>query len=838
MKLFFTLLILIISNSLLSQYVLKGNVTDDQNMPIPGVRVFIDQTTYGVITDLKGGYFIELSSKKNYPIAFKMLGMKDTVIPIDIHQKITTFDIQMLTYSERLETVEVSSKKIDVAKQVIKAMQDNRNNMANQYENYTCNTYLKTSLEKSIKPNIAERSKEIDSIIAIGPAKMNFIESFSITKFKTPNTYKEEIVAQHDYADKSSNNFSASINFNFGTSIVPIQYIATNPYIFFEKIQDGDFNLYQNMLNLPKISEHPIVSPIGFNAFLNYNFDLANIFYEQETGHKIYEIKVIPKFKQAALFEGTLFIIDKLWVIQSFELNINSAAMPFFKDFTVLQDYQMIDSAWVPIRREYVYAIQDGKYIISANTRVNHSNYTFNNAEKKKDFDNEILVYQSEAFTKDSAYWDGIRPIQLKATELSFIHEQDSIEKHIKSEAYLDSLDKAFNKITFWDVTLNGVAFRDRFKEESIYIKPLFSSIRVFGVGGFRLGTGGIYTKKFKNAQKIKVDADLDYGFNNKDLKWKMGLEYTFLPKRFGLIELRGGDSYDLITDYNSVLGTFSRGNYVRKQFIEIGHRIEIVNGLYGKINLSYSDRQGIDNLILSEWSALLFGELNQPATFDRYIISLVEFQFLYRFKQKYIIKKNEKQLIGTKYPELELTYRKGIPKLFNSEVNFDFIELKASDEINLGNYGDSKWSVLAGTFVNEVDLRFMEHKFFRGSDRFFFSNPLRSHQLLDSTFNTSKPYFQTFYVHHFNGFIMNKIPLINKLKLELTAGASALIIQDIAYSHAELFAGLEKKFRIKKQYFKVGVFMATRANSSEAITYQFKIGMDFFNSFTNTWTY
>ena len=838
MKLIFALLLLLFSNVLFGQQVLKGIVTNEQNIPVPGVRVFIENTTYGVITDFKGFYFLELPVKKTYPIAFKMIGMKDSIVEIDITQKITNFNIQLSDYIEKLETVEVSSKKIDVAKQVIKAMQDNRSNMANQFENYACNTYLKTSLEKSINPKIAEKSKEIDSIIQVGPSKMNFIESFSITKFKAPNTYKEEVIAQHDYAEKSNNNFSASVSVDFGTTIVPIQYIPTNPYIFFEKIQDGDFNLYQSMLDLPKISEHPIVSPIGFNAFLNYNFDLANIFYEQETGHKIYEIKVIPKFKQAALFEGTLFIIDKLWVIQSFELNINSAAMPFFKDFTVLQDYELIDSNWVPTRREYVYTIHDGKYIISANTRVNQSNYTFNNVENKNDFNNEILVYQDEAFNKDSAYWEGIRPIQLKLNELAFIHEQDSIERHVKSEAYLDSLDKAYNKVTFWDVTLNGMGFRNRFKGESIYIKSLLSSVRVFGVGGFRYGTGGFYSKKFENSQKIKVDADFDYGFNNKDLKWKMGLEYTFLPKRFGLIELKGGDTYDLITDYNSILGTFSRGNYVRKQFIEIGHRIEIVNGFYGKINFSYSDRQGIDNLILSEWSTLLFGELNKPKTFERYIISLVEFQFLYRFKQKYIIKQNEKQLIGTKYPEIELTYKKGIPGLFNSEVNFDFIELKASDEINLGNYGDSKWSVLAGSFVNEVDLRFMEHKFFRGSDRFFFSNPLRSHQLLDSTFNTSKPYFQAFYLHHFNGFVMNKIPLINKLKLELMVGASSLIIQDIAYSHAEVFAGLEKKFRIKKQYFKVGAFMVTRANSSEAITYQFKIGLDFFNSFTNTWSY
>ena len=109
---------------------------------------------------------------------------------------------------------------------------------------------------------------------------------------------------------------------------------------------------------------------------------------------------------------------------------------------------------------------------------------------------------------------------------------------------------------------------------------------------------------------------------------------------------------------------------------------------------------------------------------------------------------------------------------------------------------------------------------------------------MLDSTFNTSNPYVQAFYIHHFNGFIMNKIPLINKLKLEITAGANALIIQDINYSHAELFAGLERKFKIRKQYFKVGVFATTRVNTETTTQVGFKIGLDFFNTFTNKWTY
>jgi len=116
------------------------------------------------------------------------------------------------------------------------------------------------------------------------------------------------------------------------------------------------------------------------------------------------------------------------------------------------------------------------------------------------------------------------------------------------------------------------------------------------------------------------------------------------------------------------------------------------------------------------------------------------------------------------------LTYKAGVPKLFGSDVNFNFIELGASDEITFGTFGKMKWDVEAGTFLGDQNninnVQYIEQKFFRGSDLFFFSNPLQTMQLLDSTFNTARPYFQGFVIHHFNCVIMNKIPLITRFIL------------------------------------------------------------------------
>jgi len=175
---------------------------------------------------------------------------------------------------------------------------------------------------------------------------------------------------------------------------------------------------------------------------------------------------------------------------------------------------------------------------------------------------------------------------------------------------------------------------------------------------------------------------------------------------------------------------------------------------------------------------------------------------------------------------------------MFGSDVNFNFIEVGASDEVVLRTFGKMKWDIEAGTFLggNVDDVQFIEQKFFRGGDMFFFSDPLSTLQLLDSTFNTPRPYLQAYVIHHFNGAIMGKIPLINKLKLELVGGGGLLLIDDVNYRHLEFYGGIERKFKIRKQLFKFAVFYVLRENNASNFSINFKFGIDFFNSWTNTW--
>lgn len=832
------LLLLLFSLNLSAQYIVKGHVRNEKSEGVPGVKIYVDSTTYGVITDYSGSYFLEVHQQKTYALRFNMLGMQDTVVQVIVNKKQTDLDIVLKEKTTELESVEIRTKKINVGQSIIKKVQKNRKNMAEQYDNYACTTYQKTGLEK--EKHIFFRNDTTDQ----KPEKTNLIESISQTTFIAPNTYHEHIIAQHDYSDKESSTTTSSIDYFMDDIITPVQSIEVDPYLFFEKTQDGDFNLYQNMINLPKISEHPITSPIGVQAFTNYTFKLINILFEE--GQKIYEIEVTPRFKTAPLFSGSIFILDELWVIKSFNLSVNPAAMPFFKEFNVIQDYEEVNGFWVPVRREFDYMIREEAYDISANTRVHHSNYQFNQAIQSKDFKNELSNYSTDAFIKDSAYWNANRPLQLKEEELDFIAEQVRIDSIKQSEHYLDSVDAVFNKITLGDIFLNGVGLRNRFKKHEFFIKPILGSAEFFGVGGFRYNFGGHYAKKFENAHQLKISPELNYGFLNYDLKPQLAVEYTFLPLKFGKVEVEIGDTYELLTNQLSIINWALGGNSsVRNRFVGLAYRQELVNGLYGRVKFSYANKQPLGGLQLgpimdyfSKIDTTQFDFVNEPIDFEPYLISLFELKLQYRFKQQYIIKNNEKLIIGTEYPEIELTFRQGIPRLFGSEVQFNSIEAKVSDEINMGNYGDSNWKIIGGTFLNKKDLRIIEYKYFRPSDSFFLSNPLNTHQTLDTAISTNQLYAQGFYVHHFNGFFLNKIPLINRLGFESICGVSILMIPEAQFIYNDFFVGVEKKFKIRNQYLKYGFYYTGRFDTISSPYFRFKIGFDYLNTFTNKWSY
>ena len=98
--------------------------------------------------------------------------------------------------------------------------------------------------------------------------------------------------------------------------------------------------------------------------------------------------------------------------------------------------------------------------------------------------------------------------------------------------------------------------------------------------------------------------------------------------------------------------------------------------------------------------------------------------------------------------------------------------------------------------------------------------------------------------MHHFEGAILNKIPIIHRLKLSLAGGAGFLLIPEDGMAHGEVFAGIERITRIREQLFRIGIYAVTAdntldsSNSSFNPNFTFKFGVSYYNSVNRKWDF
>ncbi|MEM6271257.1 MAG: DUF5686 and carboxypeptidase regulatory-like domain-containing protein [Bacteroidota bacterium] len=855
---------------------LRGKVTEPSGDPVPYANVFVENTTYGVVTNVKGEYFLELESG-DYTLVVSSMGYETQRVPVKIDGQNQTRDITLPPIGVTLETVNIAENKRDPAYGIMEKVIANKKEYIRQFEAYSRSTYLKASLEvdtlkkKGQLPDSlvatkadttpapdstkAEPSPEVivgptgDAAPALGLAgnrpsvgdnrpKLNFIESQATTYFQRPNRYKSIVHAYRDFSEKKPS-ASAMIG-SAGIDVEQYQTETNNPYLFYLDASDAEFNFYENLITVLRLGDRPFISPLSATSWrLSYRYRLDETFYED--GRVVYKIRVTPRNPIGPFFEGDLYIVDQIWAIKSVNFRIVEGNLSYFKDFRLLHNYtQTEDERWILDREDYYYMVKEGRQRYYGNTIALHRDYQLDPELPRNFFRNELRRVEKEAFERDSSFWDNTRPITLKQAEADFIQVADSIQNYYRSDEYLTEQDSIYNRLKLWDFILQGVGFRDRRRGMHYFFNPLVSQPRPFGVGGYRHVIGGNVKKIWSRFNQLRVSGELDFGVVNRDLKGYARVDYTYSPKHFARGYVRYGNRFAMVNNFETIAAILSRSNFIQKIYYGIGHHIEVSNGVFLDVGTEFADRVAIKDLRLADWSQDLFGDLNDPREFEPYREFLLDVKVRWVPGQKYNMEPYRKVLLGSTWPEFVFQYKKAIPGIWGSEINFDYLGVTVTDEFRPGTMGISRYAIRAGTFFQENNIRFNNFQFFRGSDPIVFANPLQAFQLLGPTISTTNEYLQVNYLHDFSGALINKIPLLKRTPLQVVAGAGILAVRDNNFFHSEAYAGLALPFRIAKQRLKVGVYYvgAYSTNVEQALNRQLKVGLTFFDTYKNRWNY
>jgi hypothetical protein len=410
--------------------------------------------------------------------------------------------------------------------------------------------------------------------------------------------------------------------------------------------------------------------------------------------------------------------------------------------------------------------------------------------------------------------------------------------------------DSIANDLNVWDYLLNGVVYRNHRKGLRFYFSPLIAQFRINNIDGYRHTLGSSIDKRWSKEKQLHVGGEIGYGLTNKNIRGHIETKFMYNPVKFSRVRLRYANEYTMISNTASIASTLSPSNFAENIGYGIGHEQEWLNGFFVRAHLDYDQYGPFTGQTLEElWD--LFPKFSEAQDFEPFQEMVLSIDARITFKQQYELHKYKKVITGSRYPVLSIKYNKGIKPFLSSDVNYDYLELSTQYAFKLFKMGTTRTQFAAGRFLNDREVRLSGLKYIRGSDNWYFSNPLRTAQLLQSQgYQTAKGFAQAGIMHHFNGAILGKVPVIKRTGIQLAGGAHGMLLeygylnldestnQSGGISHIEAMVGLERPTRIWGQMFRFGFYYAVGQNSQDGFSEGFKFGIDFYNTLSHLWQY
>ena len=800
-------------------YVLRGYVYSETNEPLIGATVRIVNENKGTITDKEGKYEIRLLEGLNR-LSVSTTGFQTELFEV-VADKDLVKNIFLKIDQKQLDEVVVKVKKKDYSYEVIKKVIENKASILNQYQNYKAKVYIKSveNVEKKIV------KKKEDDLPPSANEQLNISEKKTVKKDTIPNLnlFECQLIRHQNTAGQQKEEREA------------VKKIGDQSTLFFKSVTDGEFNFYENYQKIAKIGDNQITSPLSDLTFLSYRFQLIRYYYEGK--NKVFQIKVSPRDLGNALYEGEIEVFEDAWVLKSVDLKITKRGLLRYDEFGIKQTFENLQNRWMPTKTTYNWKVKEGSTKKSGRTEVIQSGYEFDLTLPKRFFGDEVGVTTAQAYKRDSAFWENIRPQPLTKDERSVIKAKEKLEILQNSKVYLDSIDKVYNKITLPKIVYLGIGHINRQKKTTWLFEPIAGLIDPFSIGGLRVRYGIGYYKRYENRQQISASTNLTYGIKNQDLMGTFRLNYFYNPIKVSSINLVFGSGFNIINGAATLSDIIRRSNFYQNKFIEIRHRTELFNGFYVNSQGYYEKRSDLSKYQLGALGDKLFTN-NTFQPFPTGYIYKINFGIEYTPRQLYLREPNQKQVLGSKYPTFSIDIEKALPIAGKQTNVFTYLSASIRQSFNVGIIGTSEYRINIGKFLDTTKLAIMDYRYMRGGDNYFFSPTLYTYQLIPKTFPVFNWYFESHYVHQFNGFFTSKVPLLNKTKIREVAGAGFLYIPERKYQYSEVFFGLNRVFKVLKERVRLGAYYVVAQSNDFGIRSGFKFSIEPYNQNRNTWSF
>lgn len=733
--------------------IIQGKVIDAASGdPIPYANIVFKGTTIGTTSDFDGNYLLK-TTKPTDSIFASYIGYKPRHKAIKKGVK-QVINFQLEEDVTKLQEIVIKSGENPAFEILRKVVRNKSNNDKRKLTAYEYDTYTKIEMDVD---NLSDKFRErkiikqitqvLDSIEIIAGEDGKPILPVFMTESVSKLYYRDNPSLKKEYILKTKIN---GVGVEDGTTIT--QMIGST----FQ-----EYNFYQNWLN---ILDKEFVSPIADGWRIYYDYDLTDSLY---VGNDFcYRLDFFPRSPMDLAFTGTIWITKAEYALKQIDASMGKQAnLNFIDKIRLQQELVKTDlGPWLPVKNRVLIDVgQLGKENAGmlAKFYTSNKNIITNQPRDPVFYERSIETAEDSRMYEEDKYWDTLRHEPLSATEKNVYKMMDTLRNIPVVKTYTEII----------KVVLDGY-----YEVGKVDVGSYLGLLAWNDKEGVRVQLG--LRTNYRFSRKWVLQGQLAYGFTDEKLKYLASVQRILSRYRWTTLTFRArrdisriGIDNESLAD-NTILLALSQWGYFRRGFYSDEYRValnrELFKGYSQKVSFRY-------------WTfdpTFEFGYPSNPEDVNSTILdsfqnSEVSIESRYARDEVFLQDDNNRVSLGTtKWPIITLKYTHGFNGVFGSDFEYDKLKLGITKRIKTGPLGVG-YLHLTGEYIFDT-LPYPMLGIHLGNQSPIYSSVLYS--LMNYGEFVSDHYAALQYQQYLEGFLLNRIPLLNKLKWRLLATSNVIM--------------------------------------------------------------
>lgn len=747
LKLYFILLLLLCSVLSQAQTVeVEGQVVDAQTAePLPFVKVFFKGTKTGTETDFEGAFSIK-SYYVSDSLVFRVSDYKDTTVFVDVNQtkKKQVFQIEMVLQAsiQAMDMVVIEAPDETPSQRLHKRIVKNKPiNNKEKLAAYQFEVYNKLQLDLNNIGDKFEERKVIQKLSALD----DYIDNDSTGKV-LPLILSESISDFYYRTNPKKRKEVVKASRVTGVDNLELSQFTGDMY--------QDINVYDNNISMFGRS---FVSPISSAAFSFYKFYLEDSSFIDSQW--CYKLRFAPKRKGDLVFVGEMWIHDTTYAVKRWSATVpENANINFINAFLLEQQFDLVEKeVWMLTKDRLV-----------ADLNVARGSKTFGFYARKlatrKNF--VINAPHPEAFYQTSENVEVLEDAEIRSDEY---WEENRHEELSGTEEGIDQMIDSLNNIGFFKFAKNAVYMLSTgfYPFGKIEIGNYQNLIGFNRIEGFRnqiqLRTSNAFSKR------VELSVKLAYGHLDKTFKYGGKIRYNITPKKRGMLSLYYQSDIEQLgqvaaaTEIGSSPGTLLRtGPLDKLTFVE-------------KLGLNLEKDIGKDLIVTTgfEWKEFTplgltvyqkENEFGNVVNINHIQTTELLLKLRYSKNEEFLSGSFDRSSLGSKWPIFSVQGIFGLKGVLGSDYSYQKFEAQVTHNPKIGIFGRLVYNFYGGYIFGSAAYPFL--KVHEGSQTFLLQsaayNNMRFFEFV------SDQYVGAHLEHHWNGLLLDRVPLVRNLKWRL----------------------------------------------------------------------